>query len=138
MSPIKNSFIDVGWFCMVVLESFSSAILKYVGLLSPVLQEGNCSFRQLLKILFKDWMKRHLFPLCEEYEKPCSKMMLSCVSLAIMPPYPYKKWGWKVVKVSSDSICNIEDGKEVLEGALRRLINQQIFTVQYLVQRIIL
>ena len=37
MSPIKNSFIDAGWSCMVVLESLSSAILKYVDLLSPVL-----------------------------------------------------------------------------------------------------
>ena len=49
------------------------------------------------------------------------------------PPISLEEVGMRAVKVDSDSICNNEDGKEVLEGALRRLINQQIFTVQYLV-----
>ena len=34
-----------------------------------------------------------------------------------------------------DSVCHIEDGKEMLYTALERLINQEIFTAQHLVQR---
>jgi len=102
-----------------------SGILSSLTRWLQQLQTASCKTVQRLD-------ERHLFLLSEEWGKIFLEVVALCLIGHSYITRPWKKWGWKAVKVN-DTVCHIEDGKEVLEAALKRLINQEIFTVQHLV-----